>query len=284
MEEPPPDPRQGSRRVPTGNPRGRPRLNYAEKRSRESRKIDVDATFNVLKDIPFGQAVDAFMKLLRESGKTSEESVCKKIFEGEWQVKDIVDRYKNPAKPLAPLSPLRSLRLLFDCGLSKDKYRHIMQTVNSCGAKLMPGYEQLLKMKNNLRPERGIDVQESCARIELQPLLDKTMERAILSNDDCINDRFDDLQKSRIEAKFICSYGFDGSTGQSIYHQNYHVEVDKNTHEKPDYCLIFASLNPLRLVDQHGVILWENPSPYSSRLVRPIMYSFQKETPQFTEQ
>ena len=259
-------------------------MNYAQKRSKESRKVDVNETYDMLNEIPFGQAVDAFMKLLRESGKTGEESVCKKIFGGEWQVEDIVDRYKNPAKPIAPLSPLMSLRLLFDCGLSKEKYRHIMQTVNACGAKIMPGYGQLLKMKNNIRPERGIDIQETCARIELQPLLDKTLERAILVNEDEIDDRFDGLERTRIEAKFVCSYGLDGSTGYSIYHQNFTVQTDKNALERPDYCLIFASLNPLRLVDQHGFILWENPSPYSSRLVRPIMLSFEKETPRLTEQ
>ena len=65
--------------MPTGNPRGRPRKTYDQKKSRKSRLNDIRETCNVLQNVPLDQAKEAFLKFLRDNQMASEEQVIKKV-------------------------------------------------------------------------------------------------------------------------------------------------------------------------------------------------------------
>nr|XP_047124509.1 uncharacterized protein LOC124807078 isoform X1 [Hydra vulgaris] len=75
----------------------------------------------------------------------------------------------------------------------------------------------------------------------------------------------------------ICKWGFDGTSGQSIY---------KMTFEDPnisDASLLFTSLVPSQLVGVNQEtkkenLLWSNPKPSSTLFCRPLKLQFTKET------
>lgn len=157
----------------------------------------------------------------------------------------------------------------------------ISQKVNDCGVRVMPSYRQVAIAKEDCRPQRGVEITESCARVEMQPLLEKTLERAVLAQSTQIDKEFGNA--TRKNCTFTCAVGFDSSTGHTLWHQKFQNDLEMNELERPDNSIIFACLNPIKLTsDDDGKVLWENPSPSSNRFVRPIMIKFAKETAEFT--
>ena len=158
----------------------------------------------------------------------------------------------------------------------------ISQKVNSCGTKIMPSYQKVFTAKDDCRPAREtVEISGSRARAEIRPLLQKTLERAVLSQNDVIDEKFG--AAIRKNCLFTCAMGFDSSTGNSLWHHTFedaqHLNVVKNT----DHSVIFACLNPIKLTcEDDGCVLWENPSPCSNRLVSPILIQYEQETAAFT--
>lgn len=81
--------------------------------------------------------------------------------------------------------------------------------------------------------------------------------------------------EKELETVFICSYGFDGSTGNSPYKQRYH---DENLNASTDESLFAVSLIPLRWSTKDNVILWNNRASQSTRFCRPISLQYVKES------
>lgn len=105
VEDIPDDPNAGHRHVPTGKPPGAPKKSYLQKRSVESRREDERETLGHLVDIPFEQATEALLLLLRQTGKTDLEYVAKKLFRGEWDPKMVRQRVEHPNMPIKQLTP-----------------------------------------------------------------------------------------------------------------------------------------------------------------------------------
>ena len=106
MDDIPPDPRSGSRRAPTGNPPGAPRKAYADKRSKSSRREDERQTYEQISPLPFEQAANAFLMLLRESGRDKMEGICRKVLMGEWDPDMVAERVKRPNPAVKRLNDL----------------------------------------------------------------------------------------------------------------------------------------------------------------------------------
>jgi hypothetical protein len=77
------------------------------------------------------------------------------------------------------------------------------------------------------------------------------------------------LKQLDLELSF--SWGFDGSTGHSIYN----MKMDRNS---SDAALFATTAVPLKLSSKEFGTIWENPSPASPRFVRPLQLQFSKET------
>lgn len=168
-----------------------------------------------------------------------------------------------------------------DCGLSVEHYNIISRKVNTCGVRIMPGYARVANAKQDCRPHRGVQIRECCARAEIQPLLEHTLKRALESQGGHLDKFFQ--AAPRRNCSFLCAYGFDSSTGQSMWHKKFATETHLNEIMRPDHSVVFACLNPLKIVDEaDGAVLWENPAPCSSRPVRPIMIELAKETGDYT--
>lgn len=78
-----------------------------------------------------------------------------------------------------------------------------------------------------------------------------------------------------IRKLFICSWGFDGSSGHSAYKQSY-ASTSENVHSSDEH-LFVTTLIPLRLA-MNNIILWNNPTSQSARFYRPIKMEFVRES------
>lgn len=85
---------------------------------------------------------------------------------------------------------------------------------------------------------------------------------------------------------FICKWGCDGSSGHSQYHQTF--EISENSKNITDESVFLFSFVPLRLTgitenSKEKFILWENPTPSSTRYCKPMKFIYQKETAEVTK-
>ena len=118
MNDIPPDPRSGSRRAPTGNPPGAPRKAYDQKRSKTSRREDERETYRQIAPVPFQQAAEGFLMLLRESGRQDMEYVCKKIFKEEWEAATVRERVEKPNPSVNPMESIDGMQS-FTCNYDR---------------------------------------------------------------------------------------------------------------------------------------------------------------------
>lgn len=166
-----------------------------------------------------------------------------------------------------------ALALIINCGFSVDQYKTLRIGAKERGADIYPNYHRILNAKTLCYPE-NIVITETSAQVQLQSLLDHTVSRLVNVSQlvlDSINPTL--LQK----AELLLKWGFDGSSGQSLYKQKF-----SENEESSDSSLFVTWLVPLQLqtlsADGQLLILWRNKQPSSKRFCRPIRLQFIKET------
>lgn len=175
-------------------------------------------------------------------------------------------------------TPLEALVFLLDHNLTKSAYTHLRLESKACGADIWPSYNDVRKTKLQLRPPKElIHVDNSVAQVPLQALLKHTAERIVQMQEEVIFRAMDAIQCIESKLTFICSWGFDGSTGHSAYKQR-HVSNNEDESESDDKSLFATTLIPLCLNSEHGVLLWNNRSSQSPRFCRPIQLRYVKES------
>lgn len=167
------------------------------------------------------------------------------------------------------LSSASALSMLVEAKLSKHQY----QVIRNYFKDLLPSYGQILKEKEKSYPS-DIKVTESEASAPLQSILDHTVQRLITTistNELPLTPNDNNV----VNATLISKWGFDGSSGHSQYMQKY---VDNNDDDKFVFlsCLVPIELNLEQ--GQNNVVLWQNPTPSSTRLCRPIHLTFKQES------
>lgn len=152
--------------------------------------------------------------------------------------------------------------------------------VKGQGADIFPPYNSVREAKILCRPPAAaISIIEDKAKVSLKALLDHTgkrifdMQKEVLLQ--YIQQVLDPAEKE-LETIFICSYGFDGSTGHSPYKQRY--QDAKPNASNTDESLFATSLIPLRWSTKDNVILWNNRASQSTRFCRPISLQYVKES------
>lgn len=83
------------------------------------------------------------------------------------------------------------------------------------------------------------------------------------------------MDNTDLNVVFICSWGFDGSTGHSAYKQRYQNEQAEAVNDEN---LFVTTLIPLRLSSCIGIIFWNNRSTQSARFCRPLKLEYVKES------
>lgn len=167
-----------------------------------------------------------------------------------------------------PMTPDEALAVLIEDRLSKHQYMKMRLRNKKRNSDIYPTYQRLLDAKLKCRPS-GVHISETVAQVPLQNLLDHTVDRIVLMQHEVFK-QFSDIS----EVKLIASYGFDGSSGQSMYKQRFETERSDST----DQSLFVTTLVPLKLLDHLDKVLWINSTPQSIRFCRPIKIEFAKET------
>lgn len=198
--------------------------------------------------------------------------------------------YKNEAKnKYSSYTDDEAVAFIIDTRMTKNAYHKTRLGAKKHGADIYPSYDRVRLAKDRCYPE-NIIISEISASVPLQNLLDHTIKRLweTLDFDDTI-----DYAEEYSELKCICKWGFDGSSGHSEYHQSFlDIETDDTTECRQnaitDSSIVLFCIVPLRLtgvtkVSNTQVILWENPTPSSTRYCRPLKFLYEKETKEVTK-
>ncbi|CAH2101360.1 unnamed protein product [Euphydryas editha] len=142
-------------------------------------------------------------------------------------------------------------------------------------APLYPPYGSLVEAKKLCYPaEESIFVTESTAAIRLQDLVDHTTRRLADTQREVILNHLDHLTQG---LTLTFKWGCDGSSGYSLYKQKFEDEEYAS-----DFYLFSICCVPLRLESgDKTLIVWNNPSPSSTRFCRPLKLIFKKEDAEF---
>lgn len=169
------------------------------------------------------------------------------------------------------LSSGEALQLYVEADLTKRQYE-VLQKSNK---KHYPCYSRIKEEKKVCYPSIVLFMKfsETCAEVDLQALLDHTLTRLCAYLGPVMN-TID--EKERKNLNIIIKWGCDGSQ-QSQFKQKFE-NVDES-----DANIFQSSLVPIRLVCGNNII-WNNPSPGSVWLCRPIRIRFTKETKEVTKQ
>lgn len=172
-------------------------------------------------------------------------------------------------------TPEEALAFILDNNASKNLYINMRLATKSCGADIWPSYHKVREAKQLCRPsQEEIYIDEQMAECKVEPLLHHTASRVLVLQNDVLTMYSEKYNTHNINAVFIFSWGFDGSSGYSEYKQGY---FDKNS-EEIDSNLFAITCIPLRLITNNGEILWNNPCSQSARYCRPIALKWMKES------
>lgn len=155
-----------------------------------------------------------------------------------------------------------------DNKFSKAQYNNTRKFLLDQKISLLPSYYQLSKLKKECHPD-DIAVSETIASVPVQALFNHTASRIIQHSSCSITSLMKERGFEEVSAELICSWGFDGSTGQS----QYNMRIDGT-----DSSLFVTAAIPLALQSQELGEIWKNPAPASTRFVRPVRLEFTKET------
>lgn len=162
-------------------------------------------------------------------------------------------------------------------------YTNLRLATKSSSADIWPPYNVVREAKINYRPpEEYIHVSKNEVHCDVQALLHHTTFRIVNMQKEVIIQSAQNVKSTNINAAFIFSWGFDGSTGFSSYKQRFSNSNEENDSNISDSSLFATTCIPLRLITSTGIVLWNNSTTQSVRFCRPISLKWLKETKETT--
>lgn len=217
----------------------------------------------------------AYMGIVREMNPVDAEIIEHLSSACDETKNQILAVIRGALKPVKTFSTDAALALLVDLKLSKPQYELLRKQSIERNADLLPPYYRVADCKQKCYPPKDcIKLSDYGAEIELQALLDHTIQRII---ETCDKKLFDDIVEPNFEACF--KWGMDGASSQSLYKQVF----ENDSGDATDATVFMISLLPLQIKSSTKII-WTNPSPASPKLCRPIKFQFMKETPKSSKQ
>lgn len=169
------------------------------------------------------------------------------------------------------MSPEEAFSFFIEAGLSRFQY----ELMHSESPSRFPPYGVIREVKKKCAPPiEFFEATSSKIRVKLQALLDNTVHRIVKVIDAELNNYMDSEKLDSAELILLCSWGMDGSTGYSQYHQ----QLPEGFQDDSD---VFSStLTPIQLFmsNDRKKVMWFNAMPQSIRFCRPIMLEFIKES------
>lgn len=255
--------------VPSTSSRGRPSKAFDDC----SDVIKRRKTDDLRKTKTSGELVYAAAMKLREEGDTaSAQLLVESTSTSPTRSRRILHKWRSPTKQMTPLSPEEAVALIIRLHLSKQTYSTLRKVANMHGHELYPSYHNVLEAKKNAYPS-GIVVSENVCEVGLQNLLHKTCESIL---------KMTEMPETNKTLQLICKWGFDGSSGFSVYK---HIPGTSESKDTSEGSIFMTSLVPLRLVEEGtDNILWKNPRPSSTRFCRPVRLQWIHETAEISKQ
>ena len=234
-------------------PKESTRKTYTEaSKSTKKRRIN-----EVLDSIPASDLLEACNKIIRVSdGNNSELNASSNSFEKE---------------DASILSPDEALALFLDAKLTKHQYSIIRNTLILKKKNVFPEYRHIYKAKTNYCP--SFDVTETSASTKLQFVLDHSVSRILKI--ESVKKLI--LETNKTDLELITKYGCDGTSGFSQYKQIF--SESKNIEGSSVFIMCMVPLL-LRFTQRRSneIMSWENKNPSSTRLCRPVKFTYKKET------
>lgn len=152
--------------------------------------------------------------------------------------------------------------------LTKWQYKTLRKSAQEItSVNIFPSYYALQNEKLKCYPPKTtITITDTTAKIELQALLDLTMQR--LAKSITIDEAYKKIT-------LISKWGFDGASNQANYKQIMSIDSTEEG-DFDDSSVFMGSLLPIKLVSGDKIV-WENDSPNSAYWCRPIFFKFLKE-------
>lgn len=254
---------------------GRRELSFSESSERTKRRKTEQLRANVSTEVLLYSATSK----LRSEGNTDFAKVVRDISKGSPTKALKVRRSLESVNINIPFTTNEALSLFIELGLSKNKYQQLRNAHLQKKSRMIPSYKKLHKVKLQCYPDSGFSFSANEASVELQPLLDHTIDRIILHQMEVMKC----LSKNQLEnLTLFVKWGCDGSSG----HSEYKHKLDEN--DVSDASIFFTSLVPLQLVHRDSTtnkitIVWKNPRPSSPRYCRPIKIQCAKESVELTK-
>lgn len=238
--------------------RGRPETSFTSSAERTKRQ----KTSELRKATPLDVLTYATQMSLRASGKTEASKVVHEITTSPNRATKLRKAYKKSLESETQmLSGEDALAMLIDAKLSRHQY----EIIRKKAPEKFPSYKIVQTAKKKCYPEpEHIIVTSTSAKVNLQALLDHTVERLLLVQQ-CVVETLKDEELD--DMTLITKWGFDGSSGHSAYKQAFH-DIDAS-----DAAVFITSMVPIRLVCGSKII-WQNPRPGSTRYCRPLKIEF----------
>ena len=250
------------------------------KKGRKTKPIDQSSDRSVRRKLAdnFGDVSSDTAKLLYQNKlhKEGKRSVSKVIMDVTRSPTSHL-KYRNAInKPdVTPYSPTEAVALMSRNKLTKSVYQDLRNGAKDRGAKAMyPSYNIVRTEKEKCYPDYSVS--ESEARVNLQSLVDLTLNRTLSSRQSVLT-----VAESQniTEWTAIFKYGMDGTTGQSTYKQKF------TNPDNTDASFFVASCVLLRIQATAAdstvpIVLYKNPHPSSSACCRPVFLLHAKETPE----
>lgn len=200
---------------------GRPSIAF-DKKSQRSKRRDAATISNQNGNNP-QKIVMACRHAARISGDKDLLAVLNEIQDIPEKTAKIRKLLENSqSSNIVKLTPEKALSFLLDRGLSKEDYVSMRLLVKEQGADIFPRYNSVKEAKILCRPPAAaISITENKAKVSLEALLHHTGKRIFDMQREVLFQYIKLLNpaKKELETVFICSYGFDGSTGHSPYKQ-----------------------------------------------------------------
>lgn len=214
----------------------------------------------------------AYMAIVRDNNVVDSE-IISNLSKLDAETKDhILKVIRGEVLPVKKFTVNEALALMVDLKLSKPKYENLRSQNKHRNADILPPYYRVVEAKTECYPSKEfVTLSDFGAEVELQQLLNHTIERLILTCDQ-------NLIQEVVEPKLHVTYkwGMDGASGQSLYKQIFNNNSDNCA---GDASVFMISLLPLQISSEENII-WTNPLPSSTKLCRPIKFKFMKETPE----
>ncbi|CAG7785897.1 unnamed protein product [Allacma fusca] len=254
------------------NKKGRKSLPWNEKAAK-TKEEEILKFSRELMTMPKEKVLSSVVKMLKETGDKDLTAVIKAATRNSDVAKSAKKKLKTEELIVTPLTKMEAVGLVFDCKLTKFQYKLLREKINSCGQKILPCYDHVTSAKIECRPPpESVSISERTASVKLQGLLTHTLERIVLLSNDFICETHIRAGKKHEMLRLKCSYGFDGSSGQSNYKQGY--ASSSNGSSSDDSSLCVTTMIPLGLENHNGIQYWRNNSPQITRFCRPLHLSY----------